>query len=382
MAVKKPSARAKRASQAGAGRDGRRPYRRIVAKFGTSLLTAGTDQLDLKVMSALVGQVPRLRMQGAGVIVVTSGAIAAGRHRLNQTEKRADGPVRKDITSRQVLASVGQSHLMQTYDRLFAKHSLVVGQTLLTRRDLTDRVAYLNARNTLMALLELGAVPIVNENDVVAVDEIESPLIGDNDNLSALVANLVDADLLAPLTDTGGLYTSDPRRDPSAQLVPRVERVTPEIERLARDGDPTAIDFPRTLLGKGSLDFSFSGIKTAVLYHVHGHGKTSGGLDRLSPQNLADIAASFQAAVVDMLVIKTMRAVDQTGVDGVVLGGGVAANSALRQSLTDACSERGLTFHAAEMEYCQDNAAMIAALGYHQHMRGEHATLELDAQPR
>lgn len=156
----------------------------------------------------------------------------------------------------------------------------------------------------------------------------------------------------------------------------------PEIERLARDGDPKAIDFPRTLLGKGSLEFSFSGIKTAVLYHVHGHGKTSGGLDRLSPQNLADIAASFQAAVVDMLVIKTMRAVDQTGVDGVVLGGGVAANSVLRQSLTDACSERGLTFHAAEMEYCQDNAAMIAALGYHQHMRGDHATLELDAQPR
>ena len=235
MAVKKPSARAKRASQAGAGRDGRRPYRRIVAKFGTSLLTAGTDQLDLKVMSALVGQVTRLRQQGAGVIVVTSGAIAAGRHRLNQTEKRPDGPVRKDITSRQVLASVGQSHLMQTYDRLFAKHSLVVGQTLLTRRDLTDRVAYLNARNTLMALLELGAVPIVNENDVVAVDEIESALIGDNDNLSALVANLVDADLLALLTDTGGLYTGDPRRDPSAQLVPRVERVTPEIERLASD---------------------------------------------------------------------------------------------------------------------------------------------------
>jgi glutamate 5-kinase len=253
MAAKTPSARAKRASQAGAGRDGRRAYRRIVAKFGTSLLTAGTDQLDLKVMSALVGQVTRLRRQGAGVIVVTSGAIAAGRHRLSQTEERPDGPgrapgrtparlgvrgrasARKDITSRQVLASVGQSHLMQTYDRLFAGHDLVVGQTLLTRRDLADRVAYLNARNTLMALLELGAVPIVNENDVVAVEEIESALIGDNDNLSALVANLVDADLLALLTDTGGLYTGDPRRDPSAQLVPRVERVTPEIERLASD---------------------------------------------------------------------------------------------------------------------------------------------------
>lgn len=240
MAVKKPSGRAKGASRAGAGRggrDGRRAYRRIVAKFGTSLLTAGTDQLDLEVMSALVGQVARLRRQGAGVIVVTSGAIAAGRHRLNQNEARPDGQAsgRKDVTSRQVLASVGQSHLMQTYDRLFAGHDLVVGQTLLTRRDLADRVAYLNARNTLMALLELGAVPVVNENDVVAVEEIESALIGDNDNLSALVANLVDADLLVLLTDTGGLYTGDPRRDPSAQLVPRVERITPEIERLASD---------------------------------------------------------------------------------------------------------------------------------------------------
>jgi len=244
MAVKKPSARAKGASQAGAGRggrDGRRAYRRIVAKFGTSLLTGGSDQLDLQVMSALVGQVARLRRQGVGVIVVTSGAIAAGRHRLNKTEEHRDGrgrgrpSARKDITSRQVLASVGQSHLMQTYDRLFAEHDLVVGQTLLTRRDLADRVAYLNARNTLMALLELGAVPVVNENDVVAVEEIESALIGDNDNLSSLVANLVDADLLALLTDTGGLYTGDPRRDQSAQLVPRVERITPDIERLASD---------------------------------------------------------------------------------------------------------------------------------------------------
>jgi len=156
----------------------------------------------------------------------------------------------------------------------------------------------------------------------------------------------------------------------------------PLIDRLARSGDPTAVDFPRTLLGHESLDFSFSGIKTAVLYHVHGHGNTTGGLERLSAQELADIAASFQAAVVDMLVIKTMRAVDRTGLDGVVLGGGVAANSALRRALAGACAERGLAFAAAPMEYCQDNAAMIAALGYHQHRRGEHATLELEAQPR
>jgi len=216
-------------SAAGRRPDGGRAYRRIVAKFGTNLLTAGSDRLDPEVMSALVGQVAGLRLEGVEAIVVSSGAIAAGRQRLGLTEER------KEIPFRQVLASVGQSQLMQTYDRLFAGHDLVVAQTLLTRRDLSDRVGYLNARNTLLALLDLGAVPIVNENDVVAVEEIEDAVIGDNDNLSALVANLVDADVLALLTDTGGLYTADPRRDPQARLIPRVERITPDIERLAGD---------------------------------------------------------------------------------------------------------------------------------------------------
>ncbi|MDZ4278973.1 MAG: glutamate 5-kinase [Dehalococcoidia bacterium] len=201
----------------------------MVPKFGTGLLTRGTGKLDRKTLSDLVGQVARLRAAGAEVIVVTSGAIAAGRDRLGMSEERRDIPVR------QVLASVGQSHLMETYDRLFSKHKVIIAQALLTRRDLVDRVGYLNARNTLLALLELRATPIVNENDVVAVEEIEGAAIGDNDNLSALVANLVDADLLAILTDTGGLHTADPRRDPKARLVTRVERITPEVERLAED---------------------------------------------------------------------------------------------------------------------------------------------------
>ena len=201
-------------------------YRRIVAKLGTNVLTAGTDRLNLETMATLVGQVARLHNQGAQVIIVTSGAIAAGRHRLGIAGER------KDIPFRQVLASVGQSYLMQAYDELFARHDLVIAQTLLTRRDLADRQGYLNARNTLMALLTLRVIPIVNENDVVAVDEIEGAKIGDNDNLSALVANLVDADLLVLLTDIAGLYTADPRLDPSARLIPRVERID-EIERLA-----------------------------------------------------------------------------------------------------------------------------------------------------
>jgi glutamate 5-kinase len=204
-------------------------YRRIVAKFGTNVLTAGTSRLDMVVMGALVDQVAGLHKRGVEVIVVTSGAIAAGRHRLGPR------PGRKDMPFRQVLAAVGQTDLMQAYQGLFDKHEITVAQTLLTRADLDDRQGYLNARNTLLAMLELQVVPIVNENDVVEVDEIEGMKIGDNDNLSALVANLVDADLLALLTDQGGLYTADPGLDASAKLIARVERIDAEIEALAGD---------------------------------------------------------------------------------------------------------------------------------------------------
>jgi len=202
-------------------------YQRIVAKLGTNLLTGGRDRLDLDLMAALVAQVVRLHEDGRDVLIVTSGAIAAGRERLNEHGHR------RDIPFRQVLASVGQAYLMQTYDRLFGAHGRVVGQTLLTRRDLGDRQGYLNARNTLLGLLELRVIPVINENDTVAVDEIAGAKIGDNDNLSALVANLIDADLLALLTDTGGLYTADPRLRADAEVIPRVDRITRELEAIA-----------------------------------------------------------------------------------------------------------------------------------------------------
>ncbi len=202
-------------------------HRRLIAKLGTNLLTAGTDRLDLEVMSAVTGQVARLHRAGHEIIVVTSGAITAGRHRLGSV------PRRRDIPMRQVLSAVGQSYLMQAYDELFRWHDVLPAQALLTRRDLSDRVGYLNARNTLLALLELGVVPVVNENDAVAVEEIAEMKIGDNDTLSALVANLVDADLLAILTTTQGLYTADPHLNPEARLLERVERVDAEIERMA-----------------------------------------------------------------------------------------------------------------------------------------------------
>ena len=154
----------------------------------------------------------------------------------------------------------------------------------------------------------------------------------------------------------------------------------PSIEACAHDGDPHVVEFPRTMLGRQSLDFSFSGIKTAVLYHVNGPGKTSGGLEKMSPQRIADAAASFQQAVVDVLVAKTMRAVSRVRVDTVVLGGGVAANALLRQALREECPRRNLTLHTADLAYCGDNAAMIAAHGYHLLQAGRIADLTLDAR--
>jgi len=203
-------------------------YRRVVAKFGTNLLTGGTDRLDLQMMAGLVGQVAGLVQHGAEVIVVTSGALAAGRHRLGGVRRR-----RRDLAFRQVLASIGQTHLMQSWDQLFSWHDLVVGQTLLTRRDIFDRTSYLNARNALLGLLEVGAIPIVNENDVVATDEIAEARIGDNDNLSAYVANLIDADLLAILTNIDGLFSADPHVDAEATLIERVDHIDATIEALA-----------------------------------------------------------------------------------------------------------------------------------------------------
>ena len=209
------------------------PYHRIVVKLGTSLLTGGTDNLDTTIMSNLAGQVARLHQQGLEILIVTSGAVAAGRSKLGLT--RAETRKQHGIPFKQVLASVGQGLLMNIYEQLFAGHSITVAQALLTRADLTNRGGYLNARSTLLALLELKVICIVNENDVVAIDELKGARFGDNDNLSAMVANLIDADLLLILSDIAGLYTADPHHDPEARLIPKVKRIIPEVEGMVTD---------------------------------------------------------------------------------------------------------------------------------------------------
>ncbi len=182
----------------------------LVVKLGTSTLTAGTASLSPARMLELVRQVVQLHNQSCRVVLVSSGAMAAGRERL------AFPRLPRDIPAKQMLSAVGQPRLMALYEQLFDIYKLTVAQVLLTKTDLADRTRYLNSRNTLSALLQQRVIPIVNENDTVATEEIR---LGDNDNLSALVANLIEADLLVMLTDTPGLFTADPRTDPSARLI-------------------------------------------------------------------------------------------------------------------------------------------------------------------
>jgi len=210
--------------------DANRPgYSRVIVKVGTALLTHRSNRLNIQTLASLVEQIAHLHMQGYEMLLVTSGAVAAGHHVLGID------PSKKNVPLRQVLAAAGQGRLMHVYEQLFDWHGIPVAQALLTRRDLGDRVGYLNIRNTLMSLLNLRVIPIINENDVVAVEELDNDGFGDNDNLSAMVANFVDADLLIMLGEMDGLYTSDPHKDPAARLIPRVEQMTENIEALGGD---------------------------------------------------------------------------------------------------------------------------------------------------
>jgi glutamate 5-kinase len=185
---------------------------RIVVKLGSGVLSGAGAGLDAATLRRLAADVAAARAAGREVVVVSSGAILAGRERLALK-------ARPSTQLKQAAAAVGQSRLMRAWEAAFSRRKIVVAQVLLTADDLRDRQRYLNARNTLLTLLRLGVVPIVNENDTVAVEEIK---FGDNDGLSALVAGLVDASLLVLLTDQDGLFTDDPRSNPHATLVTRV----------------------------------------------------------------------------------------------------------------------------------------------------------------
>ena len=197
---------------------------RIVIKVGTSTLTAGTTHLNRQRMLEVVQQIALLQQQGHEMILVSSGAQAAGRERLDFPE------LGKSMSSKQMLSAVGQGRLVHLYSEFFTIFEIVVAQVLLTRDDLSHRTRYLNARDTMQALIEQRIVPVINENDTVVIDEIR---VGDNDNLSAMVASALEADLLIMLTDQPGLFTADPRHNQDAKLIPTVERIDDSTYELA-----------------------------------------------------------------------------------------------------------------------------------------------------
>ena len=197
---------------------------RIVVKVGTSTLAHPTGHMNIRRVEALCRVLSDIKNAGHEVILVSSGAIGMGVGKLSLKQRPSD------IPTKQAAAAVGQCELMYTYDRLFSKYNHTVAQLLVTGSDVEDENRRNHFHNTLYRLLELGALPVINENDSIAIDEI---VIGDNDTLSAIVAATVKADLLVLLSDIEGLYTADPRSDSRAKLIPRVETITPDIEALA-----------------------------------------------------------------------------------------------------------------------------------------------------
>ena len=202
--------------------------KRIVIKIGSSSLQhTETGDLDYTKLDVLVRELCDLRNQGKDVVLVTSGAIAVGRKAVFIKDEKEDNP----IAVKQAYAAVGQARLMMTYQKIFAEYNQVAAQILMTKNTIVDNLNRFNAQNTFAELFKLGVIPIVNENDTVATYEIE---IGDNDTLSAIVSSLVKADLLILLSDIDGLYTDDPRKNPDAQYIEVVEKLTDELMEMGK----------------------------------------------------------------------------------------------------------------------------------------------------
>ncbi len=246
----------------------------VIVKVGTSSLTKKDDTLDLEAMKNLVNQVAEAVRQGYRIILVTSGAIASGMAEL------AVKPNPKDIVFRQACAAAGQGILMAHYRELFGHHGLKVAQVLLTKEDLSNRISYIHTCNVLDKLLQLGVVPIINENDVTSTDEIIPVMSGhkvnfsDNDILSVLIANATQADLVVMLTTVDGLYTASPEKA-GAQLIPYVEKITPELKavvegksRLGRGGMKTKLEAAEIATQSGIPVVIANSGKENVLIHI------------------------------------------------------------------------------------------------------------------
>jgi glutamate 5-kinase len=224
---------------------------RIVIKIGSNILTGRTGGLDSRRIGIIAGEVSAVCAEGHEIVIVSSGAVAAGMKKLGLKEKP------KDIRLKQAAAAVGQSSLMWAYEKSFEESRKKVAQILLTREDFSDKIRYLNSRNTLVTLLSYGIIPVINENDAVATDEIK---FGDNDRLAALVSGLIDADRLIILSDVAGLYPADPGKAPGMSVISLVEEITPELEAMA-GGAGSAV-------GTGGMYSKILAAKKAMSYGI------------------------------------------------------------------------------------------------------------------
>lgn len=247
---------------------------RIVIKVGTSTLAYSTGLLNIRRVEELCRAMSDLKNAGNEVILISSGAIGMGVGKLGLKKRPTD------IPTKQAAAAVGQCELMYIYDKLFGEYNHTVAQILLTKEDVENETRRENFKNTMFRLLELGALPVINENDTVATDEI---VIGDNDTLGAIVAANVDADLLVLLSDIDGLYTSDPRKNPDAKLIPVIEELTPEVmalgdgkgSELGTGGMKTKLHAAEIATGAGIDMIIANGANPAALYNIAG-GKALG----------------------------------------------------------------------------------------------------------
>ncbi len=292
-----------------ASRDSFSKARRIVIKIGSSLLTKGGRGLDEDAIENWVAQMVGLKLQGIDVVLVSSGSVAEGMARLSLKERP------KTLHELQAAASVGQMGLIRTFENHFQRRNLHTAQVLLTHDDLSDRKRYLNARSTLVTLLQYGVVPVINENDVVATDEIR---FGDNDTLAALVVNLVEADLLIILTDQQGLYNCDPGIYPNAELISAVNATDPRLEQMAgcsrsglgRGGMLTKVRAARLAARSGAATIIASGKSENVISEIYS------GSD-IGTHLLPDIAplAARKQWLAGQLQIKGLLMLDQGAVE-------------------------------------------------------------------
>lgn len=244
--------------------------KRIVIKIGSSSIThEKTGEINLGKIEKLVRQIADLKGEGREVVLVSSGAIAAGRHTFKQGERPST------LAKKQAFAAVGQAKLMMIYQRIFAEYNIIASQILMTKSTITDSEARVNAHNTFLELLNLGSVPIVNENDTIATDEIK---VGDNDTLSAIVASLVDADLLILLSDIDGLYTDDPRKNTEAKFIEEVGQIDDKILALGKDTSSN--------VGTGGMNTK---LHAAIISTYSGADMLIANASRL--ENIADIIA-------------------------------------------------------------------------------------------